>query len=176
MPVLICGYSFSWRLYIYLSPSLSLSISPSIYISIYLSFFIHLSFSLPISVYLPISLSIYLSHCLFIYLSLYIYPSILNYNSYYLTMVALHCVSNGCPVFTHSSQKRCRLCRAVAISRMFCSKCFFRCGHWAKISSSFWLPHKKSTTTCVNMCGILKIITSSSAFPGRLLKTATTPF
>ena len=113
---------------------LSLSISPSIYISIYLSLSIHLSFSLPISVYLSISLCIYLSHCLFIYLSLYIYPSILNYNSYNLTMVALHCVSNGCPVFTHSPHGRRRLCRAVAICRMFCSKCFFRCGHWAKIS------------------------------------------
>ena len=122
--------------------SLYLSISLCLYLflplSIFLYTFLSLSIYLSPSLYLCISLSLYVSISptvsLSISLSLYIYPSILNYNSYYLTMVALHCVSNGCPVFTHSPHGRRRLCRAVAICRMFCSKCFFRCGHWAKIS------------------------------------------
>ena len=35
---------------------------------------------------------------------------------------------------THHPQGRCRLCHAALICCMFCSRCFYRCRHWAKMS------------------------------------------
>ena len=61
------------------------------------------SLSISLRLSLSLSLSIYIYIYIYICIYIYIYIYIIYMFSYYLIMVATHCVSNGCLVFTNFS-------------------------------------------------------------------------